>query len=641
MIDFLIGSIGCLALVLSWIRLDHLLENRSLFFRLSFAYLFLSGWIILSTLGASLFSILNAKGVTCMELLLAAGIFSFVNWRKTKALSNPAQDAENTLPRFSFLILPLIFLVPYLLINLWIPTGIQDSHTYHLPRIGFWLQNQNLLPWDTTDLRETSFNINQSLFYLWIFLKTGHSALFPLVSFCSTAVIYIALVQIARDLKVSQFASIVLGCLWLFSPMAFLMSSTTQNETIIGAELFIFAYFGFRYLKHGDLAYLCLAALGIGLAAGTKISVAFYFFSILLIFASTLFSVSFSLWRKRLYSLSLGSLLSFFLFGSYIYIQNEIVYGSPIGRIEEHSAGGKDFVAATGVNFIRYAYQFVDTSAAPFGMRNTLERTKFATAHHLLHPLTENLLSRRYVMGNQPGFDRRFSPNINFYKELHPSRVMGGYLYSCVAFVPLIGLLWKPRSFLPFIFLGVLLFAVLSMSAMIGYGPFNQRYLYAGLAASYLALIPVFRRPGFPWLPLLLLIPSLCMGIQAFCDNSYRPLLGDRNIFTLDTAQRITRRFSINEEMVRCLQEMDPHASIAILTEGWAGPFFGENFTRKVTRLTEHFTPDDPSLKADFLFISNAFPEKQTAIHDNSDTWELYSQTTNGAFFRFLNRSNS
>jgi len=134
------------------------LENVISLVILSFAQ------IILVTQVISILGSLNAPAFLMVQTGLLAGIVP-ICYKKIETAKWQIDFSLFFKDRLIFLTLVVIIVV--LLVDIvlivYVPPNTFDSMTYHLSRIGFWMQHQSLEHFYTTDTRQTCFAFNSEI----------------------------------------------------------------------------------------------------------------------------------------------------------------------------------------------------------------------------------------------------------------------------------------------------------------------------------------------------------------------------------------------------------------------------------------------------------------------------------------------
>jgi len=283
-------------------------------------------------------------------------------------------------PTYVKLILLLLTLTTLLIgaINLILVIAIAphewDSLTYHLPRMAHYLQQNNLKYFDANYWAQVTHPKNSTLLLLYTFLALGHNEnLLQLVQYFSYWIIFLGVYGIARKIgldRVQGLFSALVGSLLIDTVM---QATTTQNDLIIAAYFASATYFLFAFRETRNRKYLCLTAIGIGIAIGTKASSLLTMPSVILIsLAVTRTNSKRGIWLKDLS----------FLFGSIIfalcifaipsgYIENYRLFGNPMGNQDVnimHSFTGKsaDYILRGGTyNILRYGFDFLSLDGLP------------------------------------------------------------------------------------------------------------------------------------------------------------------------------------------------------------------------------------------------------------------------------------
>ena len=146
-----------------------------------------------------------------------------------------------------------------------------DSMAVHLARMSYYLQNNNLSYFDANHWAQVTHPKIQSILLIYTYLVSERNENFTqFVQFISYWIAINSIFAIslrAGNSKVqSIFAALSAGLLinWLME------STTTQNDMILTAFLGVITYSLISFKNTNRFIYLIFAAIGIGLAIGTK-----------------------------------------------------------------------------------------------------------------------------------------------------------------------------------------------------------------------------------------------------------------------------------------------------------------------------------------------------------------------------------
>jgi hypothetical protein len=212
-----------------------------------------------------------------------------------------------------------------------VPPNNNDSMAYHLVRVGVYMQQGSLEAFPTADLRQTSWPANAEILALWQMVLLLNDRTVGLVQWLAWCGCILAVFIIARHLNFSFRAALFAALAFGSFPEIVLQSTSTQND-LIAVFFLLCSFVFFVEVPGGRLRFseLVLPALGLGLAIGTKPITALMF--------PGLGIYAFTIWKKmkwltlpRIAVLIAIILICAFLWGSYFYIQNTQIYGTPSG----------------------------------------------------------------------------------------------------------------------------------------------------------------------------------------------------------------------------------------------------------------------------------------------------------------------
>lgn len=269
-------------------------------------------------------------------ILLAAGYL----WRRRGRPALKFDLAKPTLPvviasirAYPLLwVLGVVTFLAYLIgafLVLYVPPNNYDGLTYHLSRVGYWLQFDSLFPWQTYNIRQLTFPPNAEIALLWTVLLRGTDQFAGFVQWIAALVSAVGVFGLGRILHFSRAQSLFPALIYLNLSQVFLQSTTVQNDLVISLFCVSALYFLLLGLQARHYGALLISGIAIGLAIGAKSTALF----ILPGFAC----VALLLWFQNRKSFRLfvfwGSvcLVSSFVWGAYIYVVNTAAFNNPLG----------------------------------------------------------------------------------------------------------------------------------------------------------------------------------------------------------------------------------------------------------------------------------------------------------------------
>ena len=276
--------------LLNLLKFKGIVENIIFFFCLCSAQIVLIGYLL---------SVINKLGdirywaIMGILLLLIIIIIILINPTIRKSLPDSKFNLipiihkiklliiwYKKLPIFQkFVLTPIIFttflvgIINLITIVYTAPNNI-DSMTYHLARVAYFLQHNNINYFGANYWAQVTHPKNSSLLLLFTYLVSGRNEnLTQLVQYISYWIAVSCVYGISRttgnNRTQSIFSALVSALLinWLME------ATTTQNDLIITAFLGLIIYSLFAYYKSHEWKYLIISSLGIGLSIGIKANV--------------------------------------------------------------------------------------------------------------------------------------------------------------------------------------------------------------------------------------------------------------------------------------------------------------------------------------------------------------------------------
>ena len=452
------------------------------------------------------------------------------------------------------------------------PPNIPDAVTYHLSRVGYWLQHGSLYHWPTYDLRQTAFPINYELSLLWITTFVRNDMLLGFVQWGAMPVTMLGVIGLARILGHTRSEALFAALLMATFPLVILHAVGIKNDLLLSAFVVGALYLLLLGLRERRWGPILLSALAVGIAAGIKTTLVMLMPGM----------VVFGLLLARQYGLrwllgwGVACAIAFLLLGSYNYLLNWIAYGHPLGTeefVETESAPDSGSISLV-TNLFRYSYQAADTSELPSQVHEAkawLARPLFDLAGI---PVTSDTGARRT-------FDLDVQP------ERMVSRVWLGPIGAVLLFaIPVYAVIAVRRR--DVITFGMVLLAVsffIMLSLIVGWTPNKGRYVAMVAAVLAPLMASWYRRPAL--LKWALCGLALYMAGVTITTNEHAPLIGEHAIWQGDRYE-LQGQETGRADMLRTFDKIipaDARIGLVFQRSDWDYPFFGVHFTRTLIQI--------------------------------------------------------
>jgi hypothetical protein len=576
-------------------------------------FLFFSAILVLTAEIASLLQqfnplfFLSAHSLTC----LAAGLawIKLVGGERFKLDLRAFQAPLRKHPEVLLLFLGVLLAYGAgLVLLLTTPQNNYDSMTYHLARVGYWLQHGTLAPWVTPNPRQVTFPPNAEILIAWAALFTRGEQLSGMVQWLSAPVTMLAIFGLAQLLGAKRWQALFLSALWAILPENWLQSPTTMNDLISAAFLtsgVTLLYTGWQERGSKSLA---LAGLAFGLAAGTKSTVALALpglalAALLLVFlpgrrpaqvdggqSANPFASRLRPGLSRLGVILTSGLAAFILLGMFIYAQNQLAYGNPLSVPQWTGDLLKSDLSKTerlAKNLLLYTFQAADLTGLPPAIRQPLAEFEAGLVQEAVQRLPA-------LQGARFG---RWLTQLNriLYgpQTVHEDQAWFGPLFLLL-FLPaaliqaIHGL--RQRDPLRLGLLGLTFGFLLTQAYIQEWSPYKGRYFVLVVPLAMPLLLPWLELRGLPgrltrWAIVLL---SLLVISVTVLTNYMKPLSGSNAVWKLDDIRLRTINHPGFEPVLRAVEANVPaEANLAtrFSEDTWDYPLFGERFSRRVIQL--------------------------------------------------------
>lgn len=228
------------------------------------------------------------------------------------------------------IILASLFTITLIVAIVATPNNL-DSLSYHLSRLGYWIQNGNVEHYATHIERSISFSPFSEYVHLHTFLLLGSEHAFQLLQWSCLVGILAYISMLIETLSGSKQAMRIALCFAATLPIIILESMTTQNDLVVSFFIIATAFYVFDYISDHHRSTLFLIVLSAALGMMTKGTFVFYALPFgLYLFISM---VRQPLLWKPLAGLIGGTVVIVLLLNAPFWYRTYQVFESPIGNM--------------------------------------------------------------------------------------------------------------------------------------------------------------------------------------------------------------------------------------------------------------------------------------------------------------------
>jgi hypothetical protein len=196
----------------------------------------------------SLFNVFSLNYVL-ISWVLINGMIIYLNKEKIKLNVFSVFSQKVKIPKKEKNILffiSFVFILPLLLLAIFIPPNNWDSMAYHLPRVEHWIQNKNIYPFPTNIVRQVLTSPLSEYMIANFQILSCTDAFSNLVQFASFIFILFSGTLIFSFLKINYKGQLFLLLALLSLPMMLFQATTTQTDLL--ASFFFISFILFALL---------------------------------------------------------------------------------------------------------------------------------------------------------------------------------------------------------------------------------------------------------------------------------------------------------------------------------------------------------------------------------------------------------
>ncbi|MBN1918523.1 MAG: glycosyltransferase family 39 protein [Verrucomicrobia bacterium] len=270
-----------------------------------------------------------------------------------------------------------------------LPVNNYDANTYHLSRVGYWIQHGSTDHYFTHNERQNFMppNAEYGFLALMIFVRAEWPA--PLAQLAAYLICIVAVYAIARELGASDAAALFAALLLGTMTEIVLQATVPKNDLLVSSFLAPAVAFALLGLGGGDASpterarALVWSGLAVGLAFGTKTTALLFLPGLALGGIAVAVGANVQAGIRRLALWSGCCLAGVLLLGSFNYVRNWSSYGSPTGprSFSDATRIARPSVRSVASNLARYGYHLCDFGGVwPRPMARLLTETKARAA---------------------------------------------------------------------------------------------------------------------------------------------------------------------------------------------------------------------------------------------------------------------
>jgi len=240
------------------------------------AFLVLSVQIFFITEILSFFNFLNIFSIFISHLLFSIFYFFFSKKIIRPQIELFSKDILNNL------LIGSIFFIAFITFftAIFSPPNNWDSMTYHMSRVQFWMQNNDVSFFNTNNFRQNIMPPFSGFFLLNLQILSNSDSFANLIQWVSLFICIFTTSLICKEFGLDKRMQLISGFFICSMPTAILESSTTQNDLLLASYFLLFYYYQLLALKNPTGLNLIFSGLALGIGVLTKGTSYVFFFSI-------------------------------------------------------------------------------------------------------------------------------------------------------------------------------------------------------------------------------------------------------------------------------------------------------------------------------------------------------------------------
>lgn len=450
------------------------------------SFIFLSLFIAVSTEILGAFNLITAYAIKTVWLALSAGLYFRLyrnGYGKPHLWSHVAQESLHNARIFikklgltTQIALSCILLITCLIAIVATPNNL-DSLSYHLSRVGYWVQNKNVAHYASHIERALSFSPFSEYVHLHTYLLAGSERYFQLLQWLSLIGILLSVSILVEKFSASAKALRITILFAASIPIVVLESMTTQNDLVVTFFILVTVIGIFDYTKNRMVFPPVILVTAIALGIMTK---GYYLFYVFPYGAYFLFYLVKNVAWQQIGRLAMAVVLLTLLLNAPFWLRNYQIFQTPLGSITSGNQVGIHTPAGISSSVLKHVFLHLGF-VSPGDQYNAFMLEKLERVHNLIGiSLHEPELGMPFKM-NRLNFNEDFAHNflamwlilaaliLFFIKKSTPlqKRYLALTILSFVTFCSFISYQWfGSRIHIPFFIL---------MAPCIGfiYGSFN------------------------------------------------------------------------------------------------------------------------------------------------------------------------
>tara|TARA_B100000131_G_scaffold106385_1_gene103196 strand:- start:272 stop:2170 length:1899 start_codon:yes stop_codon:yes gene_type:complete len=250
------------------------------------AFLVLSIQIFFITELLSLLSLLNTITVFVSHLLFAIFYFTLLKNISKPQIKFFSNDIINNL------LIGSIFFIAFttFLIAIISPPNNWDSMTYHMSRVQYWMQNNDVDFFDTNNIRQNLMSPFSGFVLLNLQILSNSDLFANLLQWVSLLNCMLIISLICKEFGLNKRLQLISAFFICSMPTAILEASSTQNDLLLSSYVLLFYYYQLLTIKNPSGINIMFSGFSLGLGILTKgtsyvflfsIGITFFIYSIL------------------------------------------------------------------------------------------------------------------------------------------------------------------------------------------------------------------------------------------------------------------------------------------------------------------------------------------------------------------------